>query len=207
MQKFKVAVIGVFFLLIIIPMILFNWEENYISKMDNRELMNNPFGSNYIKTEDSDLTYDIETYVQDRIGLRTKMVYAYTVLNDILFDEMVSTLYTEGKDGYVFSNMSPNIEFHSYHITFADMVEEIQNYCEERNVPFVFVFDPSKTTVLQEYLPEGVNYDASWVDRFMDELDKRNINYVNNTTILKEKEDAGENVFNKKFDANHWNDL
>ena len=207
MQKFKVAVIGVFFFLIIIPMILFNWEENYISEMDNRELMNNPFGPNYIRTEDSDLTYDIETYVQDRIGLRTEMVYAYTVLNDILFDEMVSTLYTEGKDGYVFSNMSPNIEFNSYHITFADMIEEIQTYCEERNVPFVFVFDPSKTTVLQEYLPEGVDYDASWVDSFMDELDKRDINYVNNTTILKEKEDAGESVFNKKFDANHWNDL
>ena len=100
-------------------MILFNWEENYISEMDNRELMNNPFGPNYIRTEDSDLTYDIETYVQDRIGLRIEMVYAYTVLNEILFDEMVSTLYTEGKDGYVFSNMSPNIEFNSYHIAFA----------------------------------------------------------------------------------------
>ena len=50
-----------------VPILTFNWEENVISEIDNRELMNNPFGENY-HSETGDLTQDIETYVQDRIG-------------------------------------------------------------------------------------------------------------------------------------------
>lgn len=36
---------------------------------------------------------------------------------------------------------------------------------------------------------------------------RRDINYVDNTSLLKEKMEEGENVFNKKYNAGHWNDL
>ena len=60
------------------------------------------------------------------------------------------------------------------------------------------MFDPSKSTILQEELKDGINYNADWVKQFMLELDKRGINYVE-----KEKTQDGEVVFN----AGHWNDL
>jgi hypothetical protein len=36
-------------------------------------------------------------------------------------------------------------------------------------------------------------------------LDKLNVRYLDNTTVLREKYKQGENVFNQKYDANHWN--
>lgn len=205
MQKFKIFIIMFFFAIIIVPILLFNREENFISKIDNRELMNNPLGPNYSSTASGDFTDDMETYFQDRIGLRNEMMYVYTVLNDICFDEMANN-YTEGKEGYVFSKIGSNVVFNEYHIEFANMVKKIQSYCEEKEIPFVFVFNPSKATVLQEKLPEGVNYDAGWVEKFLSELEERNINYVDNTATLEEKEEEGKKVFNKKYDAGHWND-
>jgi len=87
------------------------------------------------------------------------------------------------------------------------MVLKIQNYCTERDIPFVFVFDPAKPAVLTEYIPKGMNYDREWVDLFFEDLDKRGVHYIDNTKILREKTTEGEMVFNKKYDANHWNDL
>ena len=98
-------------------------------------------------------------------------------------------------------------EFNEYHATFIDMIEKIQDYCEARNVPFLFVFEPAKISVLQDELQEGINYNNDWVQDFMKELDRRDINYVDNTSLLKEKMEEGENVFNKKYNAGHWNDL
>ena len=121
---------------------------------------------------------------------------------------MVHPSYIYGKEGYVFGagrNVYPG--YGEYQEVFADMVLKIQDYCTERNVPFLFVFEPAKPAVLTQYLPEGENYDREWVDLFLKALDGRGINYVDNTVILREKTAEGEAVFNKKYDANHWNDL
>lgn len=63
-----------FFLLLMIPLITFNREENVVSGIDNRELTNNPFGSNYNGDEGVDLTDGIENYLEDRIGFRDDMI-------------------------------------------------------------------------------------------------------------------------------------
>ena len=63
------------------------------------------------------------------------------------------------------------------------MIKKIQDYCEARGVPFLFVFEPAKTTVLQEKLEQGWNYDNQWVQQFLEELDRREIRYVDNTEI------------------------
>ena len=143
-----------------------------------------------------------------RIGFRSKMIRAYTILNDKLFGKMVHPSYSYGKEGYVFgSGLSVNTKFGDYHIAFADMVKKMQDYCDERNVPFVFVFNPAKPAVLTEYIADGINYDREWVEVFLNALDERNVRYIDNTVLLRKKTEAGENVFNQKYDANHWNDL
>lgn len=208
MKKIKIGTIIIFIVLLFIPILKFNWKENVVSEIDNRTLTNNPLGPNYQpENDDDDLTNAIENYLQDRIGFRDQMIYLYTVANDKLFDKMVHPTYTYGKDGYVFFNAERQPEFNEYHVTFIDMIEKIQDYCEARNVPFLFVFEPAKISVLQDELQEGINYNNDWVQDFMKELDERDINYVDNTSLLKEKMEEGENVFNKKYNAGHWNDL
>lgn len=207
MKKIKIMIIGMFWGCLLIPIIFFNWKENVVSEIDNRQLTNNPFGPNYVSSENSDMTNAIESYVQDRMGFRDNMIKAYTQLNDKLFHEMVHPSYTYGKDDYVFFKIDRSPEFTEYHVAFANMIEQIQQYCEDRGVPFVFVFEPSKTTVLQNKLPEGINYNTEWVTKFLEELDKREINYVDNTKTMEEKIKNGEEVFNQKYNAGHWNDL
>ncbi|MGC4017979.1 MAG: hypothetical protein QM793_01235 [Muricomes sp.] len=179
-----------------------------MSKIDNRTLTNNPFGPNY-KPENGtvDLTEGIESYLEDRIGFRDDMIYGYTMLHDGLFHEMIHPTYMYGKDGYIFAKVGMNISLEEYHFVFADMVKRIQDYCTERNVPFLFVFEPEKVALLTDELGPGINYNDDWVAQFEKELDKRGIHYIDNSDILEEKLDAGEDVFNKQYNANHWNDL
>ena len=204
MRVIKYAVVMLFVLMIVAPVVTMNVAPDSISKIDNRALAKIPFGEGALK---GDLTKNIESYVQDRIGFRDKMILGFTMLNDKLFGKMVHPTYCYGKEDYIFFKMGANIQYGEFHETFAEMVKKIQTYCEERDIPFLFAFDPSKTSVLTQYLPRGVNYDNRWVNTFLQALDKRNINYVDNTALLIQKSLGGEAVFNQKFDAGHWNDL
>ncbi len=195
-------VLAIFCSILIIPMLFFNFEKNAVSEIDNRILAENPFEA------EGDLTENIEQYVNDRIGLRNEMILAYTVLNDKLFSKMEHPSYTYGKDGYIFgAGLTTDNPFTDFHVAFANMVKQIQTYCQSRNVPFLFVFNPAKPAVLTEYIAEGVNYDRAWVTKFFEELDKLGVHYLDNTQTLRDLSKTGEVVFNKKYDANHWNAL
>ena len=90
---------------------------------------------------------------------------------------------------------------------FADMIVQIDRYCKKRGVPFLFVFEPEKLSVMREFAPVGMNYDDSWVDEFLDILDQNGVDYVDNTVILTQKHREGIPVFNRQYDAGHWNDI
>lgn len=206
MKVLRSITILCFSLIIWMPVLTFNFKEGAVSEIDNRELAANPFSEE--ARENGDFTENTENYVNDRIGLRDDMILAYTVLNDRVFGKMVHPSYIYGKDGYVFgAGVSIYPCYSEFHEKFADMVLKLQTYCEERDVPFLFVFDPAKPAVLTQYLPEGQNYDREWVDLFLDSLKERGVRYLDNTETLREETAKGEVVFNKKFDANHWNDL
>ncbi len=206
MKVLRSITILCFSLIVLMPVLTFNFKEGAVSEIDNRELAANPFSEEARET--GDLTENTENYVNDRIGLRDDMILAYTVLNDRVFGKMVHPSYVYGKDGYVFgAGRSVYPCYSEFHEKFADMIMKIQTYCTERDVPFLFVFNPAKPAVLTQYLPEGQNYDREWVDLFMDSLKERGVRCLDNTETLREKTEKGEVVFNKKFDANHWNDL
>lgn len=208
MKIIKTLTIVVFSLIIIIPVVTFNFQPNASSAIDNRMLTENPF-SQALYDGDYDLTENIENYINDRIGLRDEMILAYTVLNDTVFGKMVHPSYQYGTDGYVFGQgLSVSSDrCTTYHEAMADMIKRIQVFCEDRDIPFIFVFSPAKPAVLSDYVPEGINYDRTWVEDFFELLDEREIRYIDNTETLKEKTEQGEAVFNQKYDANHWNDL
>lgn len=46
MKKLQIVFITLFFVLLLLPIAFFNWEENVVSEIDNRQLTNNPFGEN-----------------------------------------------------------------------------------------------------------------------------------------------------------------
>lgn len=200
MKTLRIMTIVLFVTVILIPLLFFNFTPDAVSPIDNRGLTGNPF------LIEGDLSKNIEDYVNDRIGFRNNMISAYTVLNDAIFGKLVHPSYSNGKDGYVFgAGITTSNNFGEFHIAFADMVKSIQDYCRSRDVPFLFVFNPAKPAIYEDKLANGINYNREWVDAFFDELDKREINYLDNTITLKELSDLGIEGFNKKYDANHWN--
>lgn len=203
MHWIKRITILCFGLMILLPVLAFRTETDAVSEIDNRKLAQNPLRSGL----DGNLSQRIEDYVNDRIGFRDEMILGYTVLNDRLFGKMVHPSYVYGQEGYVFSGGLENVHYGAYHEAFADMVMRLQEYCEDRGIPFLMVFNPAKPAVLTEFIPKGMYYDRTWVDRFLAALEARGVNYLDNTETLRERHLAGEAVFNQKYDANHWNDL
>lgn len=203
MVKFiRIVTVALFAAIVAIPLIFLNTTPNAVSSIDNRTLTENPF------TLEGSLASNIDSYINDRLGFRDEMITAYTVINDRAFGKMVHPSYEYGKDGYVFgAGLTTSNDFGDFHIAFADMVAAIQTYCEDRDVPFLFVFNPAKPAVYQDKLPIGMNYNRDWVDLFFKELDKRDVYYVDNTDTLVELRAKGIDGFNQKYDANHWNDL
>lgn len=170
MKLLKKITILVFCIILLVPIFTFNMKKDAISEIDNRVLAENP-----LTVESSeDFTTNMENYINDRIGLRNEMILAYTVLNDKLFGKMVHPSYTYGQDGYVFgAGLEANVRYNEFHEVFADMVKMIQDYCEERDIPFLFVFNPAKPAIMKEYIAEGINYQREWVDKFLAALDER----------------------------------
>ena len=199
-KRFNIIYISLILLLLIVPLTLTNTEEGFISSIDNRMLVDAPeIGSeNYPQA--------VELYMQDRIGLRNQMIRLYDVINDVVGGELTHPLYSYGRDGYIFLKPANNIEYSDYHKSFTEMVLKMQEYCEDRGTHFYFVFNPEKASVLREQTSKGEHYDDSWVDEMLQDMDKLGINYVDNKELLTRKS-LEEEVFNRKYDAGHWNDL
>ncbi len=191
--------------IIIVPLLFINTKHNVVSEIDNRELTEFPSLENYGKI--GSLSDTMEDYFSDRIGFRDDFLYANMLANDWLFHHLEHPLYMYGKDDYVFSKYRGNVKFGNFHITFINHIKKIENYCRDRGIDFIFVLNPTKYTIVKDKLPEGMNYDDSWLIDFTDYLDELDINYVNNIPLLLEKHKNGEVVYNKMYDATHWNEL
>lgn len=205
MKTLKIIVISLFSLVLLLPMILFNHKPNAVSQTDNRMLAESPFSPEVWGK--GEFTENFDKYIEDRIGLREEMILAKTTLYDIFFGEFVHPMYTSGKNDYLFGSgiTTASVVYNSYHERFALMVKEIQDYCDARGVPFVFVFNPAKPALYKEHLPSGINYSRQWVTDFLGRLDKLGVRYVDNTKVLQAQKDNGVAVFNRKYDPNHWN--
>ncbi len=204
MKKRQTILNAVFILLLLAllltPLALTDTRAGVVSEIDNRKLLDAPlFG-------EAGFPADFEAYLGDRIGLRSVMVNAYNLLNDAAAGELTHPLYTYGRDGYVFFKMHDNIPYGSFHRTFAEMVRKMQEYCETRGCRFYFMFEPEKTSVLRRYAPAGVNYDDSWVDEMTAYMEELGVQCINNRELLTELS-YREPVFNRQYDAGHWNDL
>lgn len=207
MRVLRIAVVALFFALLLIPVVLFDGQST-VSEIDNRTLETNPLAPGAEIDNEKGISGMLEDFVADRIGLRTEMIRLYTLGSDAIFREMVHPSYTYGKDGYVFfRNGGDGPVCTDYDRAFAEMVVKIQTYCGERNVPFLFVFNPIKNAVLQDKLPAGVNYNNGWKTEFFRILEEAGVRYVDTTQMLVEKTRAGEAVFNRQYNAGHWNDL
>lgn len=200
MKKGKIVFIVLFLLILLVPVAFMNVAPNQVSDIDNRKLNDLP------ATQPLDgMAKGMESYLSDRIGFRSESINLYTDLHDKLFGLMIHPSYEYGKDGYVFAKVKHEPQDPEYLTILADFVGRVQTYCEEREVPFVFWVNPSKSVIYGEYLPDGIQFENQRMKNFEQKLSERGIRYLSSIpTLLKAKEQM--QVFNVKYDAGHWND-
>ncbi|MGG7142763.1 alginate O-acetyltransferase AlgX-related protein [Clostridium nigeriense] len=200
MKKINILKMIIFIFIILVPIVTFNLKKDVVSEIDNRKLMN----IEDIFTSD-DLTDGIQSFIDDRIGLRNSMVSIYNRSMDVLFDEMVHPSYQYGEDGYVFFKVSENNFDQEFQEIYSSFIKDFQDYCESRGIGFLYTFEPSKATVYEEYLPKGYNYNNENLSYFISLLEEKSVNYLDNSEILiNAKKDI--QVFDQKYDAGHWNE-
>ncbi|MEW9096010.1 MAG: alginate O-acetyltransferase [Clostridiaceae bacterium] len=200
MKKIHLFRIVLFIFIIALPIFNMNLKPNQVSDIDNRELID----SSEIFSQGS-VTENAENYIEDRIGFRTEMVNVYTKGMNLLFDEMIHPSYQYGKDGYIFSKLQENKLDKEFQEVYSDFILNFQNYCTDRNIEFLYAVEPSKATVYSEFLPEGYNYDNKNLNYFLNLLKDKNINYLYTGQALTNAKDSKQ-VFDKKYDAGHWNE-
>lgn len=201
----KIKNLKIFFIILIsilmfLPLLFLNREENYISEIDNKKLENFPEINSLSNIK------KINNYIDDRIGGRELAIETYTALMNCAFNILVHPTYTYGQKGHVFFSMRDEINYSEYHDLFVSSIVEIRNYVESRGGKFYMMINPEKTSVYTEYLPSGVNYNRTWIEQLESKLKLNGINYIDNTELLKEKSKT-EYVYDKMYDSGHWNDL
>ena len=205
MKIFRPLAILIFLSILIVPTLLMNIEEDAKSAIDNKMLTNFPLGAN--RDHSVGLTKSLEDYVSERIGFRDQMILGYTIANDRMFGEMVHPSYSYGKDGFVFAKFSPPKQYGDFEDAFVQMVSKIQNFCNQRNIPFIFVLNPSKTSVMREHLPDGYKYNNDWINTLILKMNENNITSLSNYETLLTNRYGDYNLFDQKYDAGHWNDI
>ncbi len=199
MGKIRNLFLIVMAILVSLPILCFNWEKDSISPIDNRKLTE-------FSLESGDKTSMIESFVKDRIGFRSGSIDLYTELNDTLFGEMVHPTYMYGTNGYVFFKIGAALADKEFIDTFCSYLQKVQQYCTDRDVPFLYCINPSKTTVYNRYLPAGYTYRNDFLENLYESLERYGIHYISNVELLTDKS-MTEQVYNVKYDAGHWNDL
>ncbi len=204
MKGIKVFTLIAFFVIIAVPMALFNFKSGAVSEVDNRKLAESPFSAS---ADDSKRwTVRTEEYINDRIGLREQMMLGYSVINKYAFHMVAHPSYSYGKDNYIFgAGITTDTEYGEYEKAFSDMLKSMQAYCQQRKIPFAVMIDPSKASIYPDKVPSSINYTRERTDTLVKELKARGINVVDNIEELQKVKATGIEVFNKQYDANHWN--
>ncbi|MCR4797382.1 MAG: hypothetical protein K5853_02925 [Lachnospiraceae bacterium] len=192
-------------LMLVLPGVKTQRQENYISPMDNKSMTNFP------EKWWSDLS-QVEQYVNDRVGFRDQMITAYQYTDLLLFRELNHPLYQSGKGGHVYSREWDPITYQhldgdeDFPGQMADFLLYIQNYCKENDMGFCFLLAPNKESIYPEYYPDGygIKDQPNRSDRIMEELDKRGVNHVDPRAMLIE-EKVKQPVYNQTYDVGHWN--
>ena len=174
MKKIHKIKIILFLGIIALPLIFMNFKKDVVSEIDNRMLVD--FDEIF---EDSDeAIYKFESFVNDRIGFRSRMVKSYGRAMDILLDEMVHPNYQYGKDGYVYLKLpETNVDLRFQEL-FSSFIKDFETYCRDRGIEFLYTLEPSKSTIYPEYLPEGYIRSTENLDYFIELLDEKGVNYL-----------------------------
>ena len=208
----NIVFVAVTALILIVPLCLSNFRTNQVSDIDNKALTEWP----QVMVPNQETFTTLSDYFSDRIGFREQAIEFYTEFNDKLFGVMVHPLFMYGQDGHIFYKDPDYIAAYQhlntdpeYLDSFVRFLSQTNDYLHEKGIEFLYFVCPDKKTIYSEYFPKTVNVSPTDIS-VLDYLDARmadtDIKYINpKDELLLAKQNAV--VYNKMYDATHWNDL
>lgn len=201
----------IFMAMIIVPTLLMDHEKYKSSDIDNKTLTEWP-GFSF----DSETIRTIEDYVDDRIGFRSEAIYEYTKLSNDIFNVMVHPLFMYGEEGHIYYKDPDYIAAYQrlntdtdYMDKFVKYLEETNDYLESRNIKFLYFLAPDKKSIYPEYFPKSIHVkedNSSVIEYMTKKLEGSDIEYVIPYEELKKAKET-QVIYNKKYDATHWNEF
>lgn len=199
--------ISVFILTIILPIVLFSLNKDPIqfNIYENRRLSSFPNFNNF-----NQFNYELESYINDNIPLRTLYISLYHYLFGWNLYAPV-TPYIRGKYNNIFRieeiikqigiNNAPKFDYN-------EIINGMNFIAKKHNAKFIFLLVPDKESVMFDYLPNWIvqfkKYHQSYSLReiLVRQLDKNNFVFIDlyNDMITQKSF-----LFNKRYDINHWN--
>jgi len=206
----NIAFLICFLLLLVVPVAKMNRAANQISEIDNRKLVEFP-----TVTIESSFRTEFEAYLTDRIGFRSRMIGAYQKICDVMFSKLKHPIYMYGEKRYVFFNDSGGYVADYQHLNIdkayiescGHYLERLYKYLADRNIKFIYFLIPDKKSVYSEFFPRSIHIrgDKSQATMLIDEVKRKKIPYIHPIKEFLEAK-RHEQIYNKKYDAGHWND-
>ena len=206
--------IGIFFAILVVPLLAINRDSEDISEQENRPLSALPqlFKNGSIN---KNITTDIENYLNDRIGFRDALISANALMQYHIFDRMENgKRYRLGPDGEFHIIENSMLEDYQHLNLFSDeklakhvdSFETVKDYLEKRNCEFYYMQCWDKQSIYPEYFPRSVNQygDISRTDQLLEALGSRtDIDVIPlKQTLIDGKDDY--EVYSKYGDPVHW---
>lgn len=203
--------VGIFMLMLIVPMIFINTKPQQVSEIDNKTLTEWQGLDVMLKEREN-----FEAYLNDRIGFREQAIEAYIELNDKLFHVMVHPLFMYGKEGHIYFKDKDYIAAYQrlntneeYLDSFVDFLSKTNTYLKDKNIEFLYFLCPDKKSIYPEYFPDYIHVkedETCVIDYMSSRLSETDMEYIiPKEELLKAKEDKV--IYNKLYDATHWNEF
>lgn len=193
------VICGIFLLL---PILFFNWKPDQVSATENRMLAEPISLSSGI----SAYMESLDDCVNDRIGFREHLVRLYR--NLMVHTFKIGGEVIIGKDGWLFYHedipdyTGANIDLKQIDYQ-VSILREISDWCKQRDITFVFMIGPNKSTVYSQYMPDYlIPAETTRMDILVERLNQAGVLTICPKGDLLENRDSEE--LYAKLDT-HWN--
>lgn len=160
-------------------------------------------------TINSDFGTEFEEYFQKSFAYRNKVVDAFSLMKTTVFHEGNAQVVVGNDDFLFFADTLPDYTGNNPMTEdelngAADALLHMYEYSRERGAEFLFVPAPNKNSIYPEMMPSRyvMNTSSRDLDRLFDELDKRDVPYLDLRSVLNEAKQ--ETLIYHKRDT-HWN--
>lgn len=215
--KIQIAFIAIFAAIIALPLLRVDLRQNKVSRDENRTLKNFPQVYNDDGSKNDAFNSDFESWLNDHIGGRSKMVLTNAKIQYHLFGKLANNSnYKLGENeelNYIGEKVLPNFE-HTNLLSEDDLkvvvesYQTVSDYLKERGIQFYFIQNWDKQSIYPEAFPKYVNQfgTTSLADQVVNALqEKTDISVISmKETMLEGKKQY--RTYNKWADVTHWSE-